>query len=205
MSTIADCPECGTALTESHAACPACGREVRDETRRCERCEEIIAADADVCPACGHLMVDAACDVHPDRHAPGQCALCGTALCEECDAGDRRYHRCRDHADVPIIEGWAQVLSLADEVEAKLIEENLRAEGVDAKVLSQKDHSAFPVDFGDLAVIRLLVPTYAYQEAERMIAGHRDAVGEVSFGCPNCGEPYDEAATVCPTCGEALV
>jgi hypothetical protein len=91
--------------------------------------------------------------------------------------GRPRYHRCEEHADVPIIEGWAQVLSLADEVEAKLIEENLRAEGVDARVLSQKDHSAFPVDLGDLAVIRVLAPTYAFQDAKRIIDAHRDAVG----------------------------
>lgn len=205
MSTIAECPECSTSLVEGHAACPGCGHVVREESRPCDRCGEIIAADADVCPACGHLMIDAACDVHPDRPAPGQCALCGTALCTECDHGDRRYHRCAEHADIPIIEGWAQVLSLSDEVEAKLIEENLRAEGVDAKVLSQKDHSAFPVDLGELAVIRLLVPTYAFEDAERIIAGHQDAAGEVSFGCPNCGEPFEEARTVCAACGEALV
>jgi hypothetical protein len=200
-----ECPACGTALTEAHASCPHCGRDVREETRRCPRCEETISADADACPACGHLMTHASCDRHPDRSAPGQCAVCGTALCSDCEAGDRRYHKCEVHADIPIIEGWAQVLSLSDEVEAKLIEDNLRAEGMDARVLSQKDHSAFPVDLGDLALIRLLVPTYAYQDAERLIAAHRDAVGEVSFGCPNCGEPYDEAATVCPSCGEALV
>jgi hypothetical protein len=104
-----------------------------------------------------------------------------------------------------VIEGWAQVLELADEVQARLIEENLRAEGVDSRVLSQKDHSAFPVSFGDLARVRVLVPTYAYEEAEQVIAGHTDAVGEVGFGCPNCGEPYEEGATVCGACGEALV
>jgi RNA polymerase subunit RPABC4/transcription elongation factor Spt4 len=205
MTPIQQCPQCGTMLAEGHASCPGCGLDVRESTRRCDRCDEIIAGDADACPACGHLFAEARCDVHADRPAPGQCALCGSALCVECEAGDRRYHRCAEHADVPIIEGWAQVLSLADEVEARLIEDNLRAEGVDARVLSQKDHSAFPVDLGDLAVVRVLAPTYAFQDAQRIIAAHRDAVGEVSFGCPNCGEPFDEAATVCGACGEALV
>jgi RNA polymerase subunit RPABC4/transcription elongation factor Spt4 len=205
MTTIQECPECGTMLAEGHAACPSCGRDVRERTRRCDHCTEVISADADACPVCGHLLDEATCGVHPDRAAAGQCALCGVALCNECDAGERRYHRCADHADVPIIEGWAQVLSLADEVEAKLIEDNLRAEGVDARVLSQKDVSAFPVDLGELAVIRVLAPTYAYLEAHRIIAAHRDSFGEVSFGCPHCGEPYDEAATVCSACGEALV
>jgi hypothetical protein len=202
---MTECPECGTALTEAHAACPHCGRDVREERRQCPRCDETISAEAEACPACGHLFVEASCDRHPDRGAEGQCALCGTALCGDCDAGDRRYHKCEAHAEIPIIEGWAQVLSLADEVEAKLIEDNLRAEGVDARILSQKDHSAFPVDLGDLAVIRVLAPTYAYQQAERLIAAHRDHVGEVSFGCPNCGEPFDAEATVCTACGEALV
>jgi RNA polymerase subunit RPABC4/transcription elongation factor Spt4 len=199
------CPECGAILTEGHATCPSCGHDVQPKGRDCPNCGEVIAADGDACPVCGHLMVDATCDRHPDRAARGQCALCGTVLCEECDAGASRYHLCEEHAEVPIIEGWAQVLSLADEVEAKLIEENLRAEGVDARVLSQKDHSAFPVDLGDLAVIRILAPTYAFAEAKRMIDAHRDAVGEVSFGCPACGEPYDEGARACAACGEALV
>jgi hypothetical protein len=205
MTTDHECPECGAILAPGHGVCPACGHGVQEETRPCPRCGERIAGDAEACSACGHLMVEARCDVHADRPAPGQCALCGMALCVECDAGDRRYHRCADHAEVPIIEGWAQVLTLADEVEAKLIEENLRADGVDAKILSQKDHSVFPVDLGDLAVIRVLAPTYAYQEALRIIDGHRDATGEVSFGCPNCGEPYDDAAADCAVCGEALV
>jgi hypothetical protein len=202
---MTECPECGTALTEAHASCPRCGHDVRDRARQCPHCEETIPADADACPACGHLMIDAACDHHPDRRAPGQCALCGTALCTECEAGDRRCHKCEMHAMVPVIEGWAQVLSLADEVEAKLIEDNLRAEGLDARILSQKDRLAFPVDLGDLALIRVLVPTYAYQQAERVIASHRDAAGEVHFGCPNCGEPYDDEVTVCSSCGEVLV
>jgi RNA polymerase subunit RPABC4/transcription elongation factor Spt4 len=202
---MTECPECGTILAEGHAACPRCGRDVTEEATRCDRCQEIIAVDADACPACGHLRIEARCDVHADREATGQCALCGTVMCKECDAGDRLYHKCETHRDVAIIEGWAEVLSLADEVEAQLIEDNLRAEGVDARVLSQKDHSAFPVDLGDLARIRVLAPTYAYQDAARLISAHRDRVGEVSFGCPNCGEPYDESSTACTACGEALV
>jgi hypothetical protein len=126
-------------------------------------------------------------------------------VCGECDTGTRRFHRCQEHADVGIIEGWAEVLSVPDEVEARLIEENLKAERIDARVLSQKDHFAIPVEFGDLARVRVLVPTFAYQEAERVIAGHRDALGEVSFGCPNCGEPYDEGEQFCAACGEALI
>jgi hypothetical protein len=204
MTPIHECPECRTILVEGHATCPGCGLEVREESTDCPKCEETIAADADVCPACGHLLVEARCERHPERAAPGQCALCATTLCSECEKGDR-YHLCAEHAEIPIIEGWAEILSLSDEVEAKLIEENLLASGIEARVLSQKDHSAFPVDLGDLARIRVLAPTYAYEEARRALAAHRDSVGEVSFGCPHCGEPYDEGAGRCEACGEALV
>lgn len=204
MTPIQECPECRTILVEGHATCPGCGLEVREESIGCPKCKEDIAADADVCPACGHLLVEAHCERHPERAAPGQCALCATTLCDECEEGDR-YHLCAEHAEIAIIEGWAEILSLSDEVEAKLIEDNLRADGIEARVLSQKDHSAFPVDLGELARIRVLAPTYAYQEARRTLAAHRDSVGEVSFGCPNCGEPYDEGARQCDACGEALV
>lgn len=200
-----ECPECGGVVTDAHATCPTCGHELRQQTRECEQCGETVAEDAGTCPACGHLATPGRCDRHPEREALGRCALCGTALCDECESGTRLYHKCADHADVNVIEGWAEVMSIADEVEAGLIESNLKAEGIDSRVLSQKDHSAFPVDFGDLARVRVLVPTYAYQEADRLLDAHRDAVGEVSFGCPNCGEPYSEGESVCGKCGEALV
>jgi hypothetical protein len=200
-----ECPECGAVVAEGLARCPTCGHDLGDQTRTCGHCGETIAADASTCPACGHLTEPVACHRHPDREAPGRCALCGIALCEECEAGDRHYHKCEDHADIPVIEGWAQALAVPDEVEARLIEENLRAEGIDSRLLSKKDHSAFPVEFGDLARVRVLVPTFAWEEAERVLAGHRDAEGEVTFGCPNCGEPYEEGERVCSRCGEALV
>lgn len=200
-----ECPECGALVTDAHATCPTCGHDLRDRTRECDHCGETIAADAGTCPACGHLETPTRCDRHPGREAPGRCALCGTALCEEeCESGNRHYHKCQDHASISIIEGWAEVLSIPDEVEAQLIEDNLKAEGIESRILSQKDHSAFPVEFGDLARVRILVPAYAYEEAERLLASHKDAVGEVSFGCPNCGEPYDEGERVCGKCGEAL-
>lgn len=202
---MTECPECGALVAEGHASCPTCGHDLLERTRQCDHCGETIAADSETCPACGHLRTPTSCERHPDREAPGRCALCGTAVCEECDTGTRRYHRCQEHGDVQIIEGWAEVLSVPAEVEARLIEENLRAENIDARVLSQKDHFAIPVEFGDLARVRVLVPTFSYKEAERVIAGHRDAMGEVSFGCPNCGEPFEEGDRVCSACGEALV
>lgn len=199
-----ECPECGTLVAEGHAICPRCGFGLLDRTRTCEHCQETIAAGAQACPACGHLATPERCELHPDREAPGQCALCGTNLCEECEAGDR-YHLCEDHADIAIVEGWAEVLAIPDELQAQLIEENLRAEGIDSRVLSKKDHFAIPVEFGDLARVRILVPTYAYEEARQVLAGHRDVTGDVTFGCPNCGEPYEEGEARCSVCGEPLV
>ena len=200
-----NCPECGARVSPGHATCPGCGTDLRGESRKCDRCGETIAATAEACPACGHFHTPATCELHPERPAAGRCALCGQALCEKCDKGRKPYHLCEEHAGVPVIEGWAEVVSVPDEVEARLIEENIRAEGIEARILDQKDHSAFPVEFGDLARVRVLVPTYAYGDAERILAAHRDAAGEVSFGCPHCGEPYEEGETVCGACGEALV
>lgn len=199
-----ECPDCGTLVADGLAICSSCGYGLLDRTRTCEHCRETIAADAEACPACGHFAVPGTCDRHPDREAPGQCALCGLSLCEECEAGDR-YHACEDHADVRIVEGWAEVLALPNELQAQLIEENLQAEGIDSRILSKKDHFAIPVEFGDLAHARVLVPTYAYQEAQHVLEAHRDSVGDVAFGCPSCGTPYEEGRTECAECGERLV
>jgi len=101
-------------------------------------------------------------------------------------------------------QGWAQVYSTNDDMEAELIRDNLQADGIDAQVLSQKDHFALPVDLGDLAQVRVLVPAYDWEVAEQLITGHLDHDGEINFACPNCGEPYGEGETVCASCGEAL-
>lgn len=198
-----ECPECGTLVSQEHGICPSCGAGLQDETRKCDQCRETIAASAETCPACGHLAVPDRCDRHPDRPAPGRCALCGRRLCSECEAGGR-YHLCDEHAEIPIMGGWAQVLSVPGDLQAGLIEDNLRAEGIDSRVLSKKDQYALPVGFGDLARVRIMVPTYAYQEAERVLAAHSDAGGDVSFGCPHCGEPNEEGQRECGACGKPL-
>lgn len=197
------CPECGVSVTELHARCLRCGHDLAEQTRTCDNCGETIAADAEACPACGHLAVPAQCDEH-GRVALGRCAVCSRILCEEEDRGGGRYHLCEDHADVPVIEGWAEVHSAPSDVEAHLIEENLRADGIDARVLSQKDHFSIPVEFGDLSRVRVLVPVYMYGAARQLIEDHSDSVGDVRFACPNCGEPYESGAAVCGTCGEAV-
>ncbi len=67
-----------------------------------------------------------------------------------------------------LIEGWAEVLQTADELEARLISDGLSGEGIEARVLSQKD-SANVVTFGWLSILRVLVPAYRLAEARAWI------------------------------------
>ena len=180
------CPECGGTTPDNAGQCPNCGAYLTgahiEPTAECTHCGEVIAADAEACPACGELRSAAQCSNHPDRAAKGQCVVCGNALCEDCNEGGDAHYLCATHSAIPVVNGWAQIYSTSDDLEADLIRENLEAEGVDARVLSQKDHFSLPVDFGDLSPVRVLVPAFAYQDAERVLAEHRDASGEVAFG-----------------------
>lgn len=83
---------------------------------------------------------------------------------------------------MPVTQGWALVYTTSDDLEAQLIRDNLQAEGVDARVLSQKDHYSIPVDLGDLSPVRVLVPAYSYSDAAALIAEHTNAAGELRFG-----------------------
>jgi hypothetical protein len=175
-----------------------------ESTIRCPRCEQDIDAEGPACPACGHLHAGSLnCSVHADRAAEGVCVVCGRGVCGECDSGSEMHHACADHEGVPVIQGWAQVYTTSDTVEADLIKENLRSEGVDASVLSQKDRS-FNVDMGDLSPVRILVPAYEYIDAVRILGQHMDGSGEVVFACASCGEPFDAGDTACRSCGAAL-
>jgi len=169
--------------------CPKCGRNVEGQ---------------DACVGCGWLQASGQCDRHPDREAKGQCVVCGTLVCPECDKNDQREFLCPEHHALEIVDGWAQVYTTSDDTEAQLVRDNLRAEGTDAEVLSQKDHFAVPVDFGDLAPVRVLVPAYAFSEAMDVLSRHMDSLGEVSFACPGCGEAYEPGDATCPSCGTPL-
>ncbi len=170
---------------------------------RCPRCGDTIADNADYCPACGHVLRAATCERHPDRPAVGVCVVCERTLCRECDHPDGGVHRCETHADIPLIEGWAQVYTTGDEIQADLIRDNLRSEGVEARVFSQKDRS-FAVALGDLSPVRVIVPAYAYEEAMEIIRAHTDSEGDVAFACPACGEAVEPGTARCPTCGAAI-
>jgi hypothetical protein len=151
------------------------------DTQTCPHCGETIASDAEACPACGHLHVEANCMKHPDRKAEGECVICGDALCEDCNRGGDKHFLCEVHCEIPIEQGWAQVYTASDDLEAQLIRDHLEAEGLDARILSQKDHFAVPVDMGDLSPVRVLVPAYDYTEAIDLIRSHTEPDGSVSF------------------------
>ena len=174
-----------------------------ESVRECPRCAETVSAAADYCPVCGESFTPMSCAAHPDRPAVGCCVICGRPVCRECRSGDRQACLCEEHASIPVIEGWAQVYSTGDEIEAQLIEENLRAEGIDSRVFSQKDRS-FAVGMGDLSPVRVLVPAYAYADAYAVIRGHLSREGDVAFACPECGEAVEEDADECPSCGADL-
>ncbi|MEX0907638.1 MAG: DUF2007 domain-containing protein [Gemmatimonadota bacterium] len=177
-----------------------------ESTMRCPHCDQEIDASENACPACGHIHAGSAqCARHADRAATGICVICGAGVCEECDSDSThtRHHACPDHGSVAVIEGWAQVYTTSDSVEADLIRENLQSEGIDSEVLSQKD-STFTVDFGDLSPIRVLVPAYEYLPAMKLLTAHMDLAGEVVFACPACGEAFEAGDTTCRTCGTPL-
>lgn len=176
--------------------------EILEETFTCSRCGGEYAG-TDACPACGRLRVAAVCAEHPDRAAHSRCVVCGRGLCERCRDEDRAPALCPDHQSVPVIENWAQVYSTADEVEGQLVVENLRAEGIDAQVYSQNDH-IFPVDLGELSIVRVLVPVWEYGPALELIRAYMDSQGEVGFACPSCGEVYEPGQTACANCGAVL-
>ncbi len=180
------CPECGSTTNESAVDCPNCGASLSAASFgpavECGHCGERISAESEACPACGELRQARPCAAHGELAAAGQCVVCGSAVCAGCNRGGDNHYLCETHCDIPVVGGWAQVYTTSDDLEAQLIRENLEAEGVDARILSQKDHFSLPVDLGDLSPVRVLVPAYAYEEAERVLAEHTDESGEVAFG-----------------------
>lgn len=196
------CPTCAGEYDDALGECPSCAGE-GGELHRCPRCQEDYRG-SDACPACGTLRVETACQNHPERTASGRCVVCGRALCEECSAGEGRAHLCEEHRGVTVIEGWAQVYSTASEFEASLVRENLEAEGIDAQIFNQRDR-IFSVELGELSIVRVLVPVFAYQQALSLIQDHTSREGEVAFACASCGEAFEQGARECASCGSPLV
>ena len=89
-------------------------------------------------------------------------------MCPECRHGPRHISLCSRHDAVPLIEGWAEALRTADEIEARLVSDGLNGEGIEARVLSQKDRTNV-VTFGGLSILRVLVPACRFTEAREWI------------------------------------
>ncbi len=169
---------------------------------RCPHCETEYEG-VDACPACGTLRAATACETHSGTEAKGRCVVCGRALCDRCSSASGDAFLCEDHRNVHMIQGWAQVYSTHGEIEAQLVQENLRAEGIDSQIFSQKDH-IYPVDLGELSIVRVMVPVWEYAAALETIRDHMDTEGEVVFACPSCGEAYEPGAEACASCGAPL-
>ena len=195
------CPECETEYDESVSACPECA-ESEEEVFHCPRCEEDYRGGRG-CPACGALREPAPCALHPERSAHGQCVACGNAVCEECASTSQVAYLCPEHRSVRMTEGWAEVYTTTSEFEAQLLRDNLRAEGIDAQIYSQRDR-IFSVDLGELSIVRLLVPVWSYLDALEVIRSHMDTGGEVAFACPACGEAFEPGTSQCQACGGVL-
>lgn len=63
-----------------------------------------------------------------------------------------------------VVQGWAEAIRTHDDAEAELAAGSLRAAGLDAHVLSQKDH-AHMLSMAGMAVVRVLVPAGQYEDA----------------------------------------
>jgi hypothetical protein len=74
---------------------------------------------------------------------------------------------------------------------------------VDAQIFSQKDQM-FSVDFGELSIVRLLVPAWEYEQAQKVIRERMNSDGEVAFACARCGEAFEPGLAQCESCGAVL-
>jgi len=172
-----------------------------ETTFTCQRCDTQYA-EGDSCPVCGALQQPVPCDDDPGRQAHSRCVICGRAVCGDVP-GERQAALCDPHRTIPVIEGFAQVYSDNSELSARLLVDNLRAEGLDAALYSQSDRS-FPMDLGELSIARVLVPTFQAEQALEIIADYMDTEGEVVFACPSCGEVYEPGQETCASCGAQL-
>lgn len=169
---------------------------------RCVRCEAEYDGDA-ACPVCGCLPSPVPCLFHTGQLAHSRCVLCARTVCEAEASQLRAPALCTEHRGAPIIGDWAQVYTTSGEMEAQLVAENLRAEGIEAQVFSQSTR-VFPVDLGELSIVRVLVPLWEYRSAAALIRSHMDTAGEVVFACPVCGSVYEQEASACASCGGSL-
>lgn len=103
-----------------------------------------------------------------------------------------------------MIEGWTEVYAPGDELEAQLMSDMLRAEGIDAQVYSQQDH-IYAVRVGELGRVRLLVPDGERERATELVRAFLSDQTTEAPTCPVCGASYEPGDAACPACGASLV
>ena len=67
------------------------------------------------------------------------------------------------------LEGWVTIFSSGTDYEADLVRDRLDDSGVDAVVLTRRDH-AFNLNIGELANVAVLVPIEQVEDARRVLA-----------------------------------
>lgn len=137
-------------------------------TASCRACGRTRPQGAERCGWCGTLDRSSTCEDHPDRVSSEACVICGRAVCPDCRHGPRLGALCEDHVTLRLLSGWAEIRRFSDELDAELVAGVLRGAGIEAQVFSQKDR-ANVVTFGGLSIVRVLVPPFRYEEAERLL------------------------------------
>lgn len=131
------------------------------------------------CGFCGTLSRPDVCAAHGQAVTTWACAVCGVRVCSVCRRGTRHAALCETHADVRLLEGWAEVGRGSDEVAADVAAERIRLSGLEARVISQKDHVNV-VGFGGLSIVRILVPAFQFERSRAILAQGGEHDSEVT-------------------------
>ena len=76
------------------------------------------------------------------------------------------------------LEGWVTVFSTGTDYEADLVRDRLDDGGVDAVILTRRDH-AFNLNVGELANVAVLVPANQVEEAQQILTSARISDAEL--------------------------
>lgn len=95
-----------------------------------------------------------------------KCPVCGYSIetgiypvCPNCG-----YELSIEQNNLP----WVNVFTVSTEVEAEMFKANLQSAGIPVQILSQRDRSQV-VTLGDLAVVKIFVPSALAPEAYKII------------------------------------
>lgn len=170
----------------------------------CAVCGRPLPPVARACDACGAAIEPPRCHRHPDRAADAECLLCQRPVCARCRHGLASAPLCSDHADVRAYPGgWVEVYESPHEIHTHLLAEGLRGQGIEARVLSQKDH-VYVVAVGGLSVLRIVVPAAAFAAARAALVGDLGVPLAPPPACPICAQPYVPGQRRCSGCGIVL-